>query len=502
MTRAQNAPLRLVLTRFVHETNSFSPIPTPLAAFEPLWGGAALTKAEGFPTPIGAFFAFAKRIGADIRVPVFAQASPSAPVDDDAFETISAAILAEIKQGCDAVLLDLHGAMVTRSYGDAEGELLARIRALAPHTPLGVALDLHANLTQRMLDSCDVLLGFRTFPHIDMVETGERLTRLMEPLLRKESKPTMALCHPPILAATLRMNTAIPGAMADILAMARSAETQAGIHAVSIFGGFPIADMAEAGLSVVVIAETADLAHKTARWLGNEAWQRRADFVYDEEPLEHSLCRAATLSGKGKPVLLLDHGDNCISGGSCDVMDVIEALMRAKHSGILVGPIADFEAVAALIAAGIGAQVNLSLGNKLKAQGLPAPRAPLSIRGRVHAISDGCYQVTGPIFHGQTLSMGRAVALETEQAMIVVCERPHEPLDLGIFTCLGLNVPDYRFLVLKSRMYCRPVFEPITAATVECASSGVTTSKSALFPFAKLTRPIYPLDLDMRWQAD
>ncbi|MEF9601425.1 M81 family metallopeptidase, partial [Paracoccus sp. PXZ] len=215
---------RLVLARLNHETNSFSPVKTPLAAFAPKWGEDALAAAENYPAAIGAFHAFARRIGAEIEVPVLAHAMPSGPVEDEAFEAMAQAILAAVGKGCDGILLDLHGAMVTRSHDDGEGELLRRIRAAAPGVPIGVALDLHGNITQAMLEHCDVIVGFKTYPHVDMVETGEHVLRLFQPLLSGATRPAMALCHPPMLAATLCMNTTTDCAMTDLIALARRAE--------------------------------------------------------------------------------------------------------------------------------------------------------------------------------------------------------------------------------------------------------------------------------------
>ncbi|MDK8875129.1 M81 family metallopeptidase [Paracoccus sp. SSJ] len=491
---------RLVLARLNHETNTFSPVKTPLAAFAPRWGEDALAAAENYPAAIGAFHAFARRIGAEIEVPVLAHAMPSGPVEDDAFEAMAQAILAAVERGCDGILLDLHGAMVTRSHDDGEGELLCRIRAAAPGVPIGVALDLHGNITGGMLEHCDVIVGFKTYPHVDMVETGEHVLRLFEPLLSGAPRPAMALCHPPMLAATLCMNTTTDCAMTDLIALARQAEARPGVQAATVFGGFPIADLAETGLSIVTVADTPELAREVARELGREAWQRRAEYVYAEEPLPQSIARAAALADGSAPVLLLDHGDNCMSGGSCDVMDVLEELMAAGQQGILVGPVADPETVARLFAAGEGAEAEIALGNKTPAEGLPAPRPPLRLKGRVTALSDGRYRVAGPIYNGQELCMGRAAAFDTGAARIVICEEPHEPLDLGVFASLGLDAASARFLHLKSRMYCRPVFEPLAKAVVECASSGVTASDYDLFAFKKLARPIYPLDPGTIWQ--
>lgn len=492
---------RLVLARLNHETNTFSPVRTTLASFNPVWGDDALAAAEGSPTALGAFHAFARSIGARTDVPLIAHAMPSGPVEDDAFEAMVQAILTAVERGCDGILLDLHGAMVTRSHDDGEGALLARVRAAAPGIPIGVALDLHGNITQTMLDNCDVIVGFKTYPHVDMVETGEHVARLFAPLLDGVARPAMALCHPPMLAATLCMNTTTDCAMTDLVALARQAETRPGIQAVTVFGGFPIADLTETGLSIVTVADTAELAAEVARELGREAWRRRNEYVYREEPLAQSIARAVALTDGSAPVLLLDHGDNCMSGGSCDVMDVLQELLAAGEDGILVGPIADPGTVAQLFAAGEGADVEVGLGNKTPAEGLPPPHPPLALRGQVLALSDGRYRVTGPIYHGQVLSMGRAALLDTGAARIVVCEQPHEPLDMGVFACLGIQDLKARFLHLKSRMYCRPVFEPLAKAVVECASSGVTASNYDLFAFRKLARPVYPLDDEIIWQA-
>lgn len=494
--------LRLVIARLNHETNTFSPVPTPLGAFNPKWGAEAARAAAGSPTALGAFHAFATRIGAQLSVPLIAHANPSGPVEDEAFDAMAEAILAAVAEGCDGILLDLHGAMVTRSHDDGEGELLARIRRVAPGVPLGVALDLHGNITQRTLDNCDAIVGFKTYPHIDMVETGEHVVRIMEPLLAGGPRPAMALCHPPMLAATLCMNTAVEGAMADLVARARAAEAREGVEAVTVFGGFPIADLAETGLSIVAVAKSPALAREAAAGIGAEAWRRREEFTYREAPLAESIARAGRLADGTAPVLLLDHGDNCNSGGSCDVMDVLEELLAAGHDGILVGPIADPATVRQMFEAGVGASVTVALGNKTAAPDFPPPRPPLALTGRVRALSEGSYTVTGPIYNGEVLSMGRAAALDTGRAVIVVCEQPHEPLDLGVFACLGLDLAGTRFLVLKSRMYCRPVFEPISKAVIECASAGVTSSNYDLFDFRKLARPIFPLDADLAWRPE
>lgn len=492
--------MRFVIARMNHETNTFSPLPTPLESFSPRWGDDARAVAEGSRTAMGAFLDFAKTRGAEIVTPLYATANPSGPVSDAAFEQMSDAIVAAAA-GADVILLDLHGAMVTETLDDGEGELLARIRKIAPETPLGVALDLHGNITPRMIDCADILAGFKTYPHIDIYETGEHVARIMGRMLDEGLKPKRALAHPPVLAQTLRMNTTVPGTMADMIAAAQEAERRPGVEAVSLFGGFPLSDLPEAGVSVLVIAEAAKIAEEVATELAEMVWRERDGFIYREQPLVDSVAaaaRAADGSGTG-PVVMLDHGDNCMSGGTCDTMDVLAESLRQGLTGILAGPIADPVAVKEMRAAGIGARIRLGIGNRTPLPRIGVDKPPLELAGKVRALGRGEYVISGPTYTGMRCDMGEAAVLETDQALVLVVEEPHEPWDFGVFTCLGLDPRESRFLILKSRMYCRPVFEPIAKAMVECASLGVTSSNLDLFTFGKLSRPIFPLDEQTRW---
>lgn len=493
--------MRFVIARINHETNTFSPLPTPLTSFSPRWGEDALHAAAGSRTAMGAFLAFAEARAAEAVTPLYATANPSGPVADDAFEAMSEAIVSAVRQGCDAVLLDLHGAMVTESLDDGEGELLARVREAAPGVPIGVALDLHGNITPKMLDNADVLAGFKTYPHVDMLETGEHVVRMVAAMLDEGLKPARALAHPPILAQTLKMNTTVPGAMADAIAAARTAEERKGVRAVTIFGGFPLADLAEAGMSVLVVADKPEIAQDAAERLAAAIWDERGDFIYHERPLADSVAEAAAaarLPGNS-PVLMLDHGDNCMSGGTCDTMDVLAEALKQGLDGILAGPIADPEAVAALREAGVGATVTLGIGNRWALPKIGVDKPPLELTGTVKALGRGEYVISGPTYTGMRCDMGEAAVLETEQAVVLVTEQPHEPWDFGVFKCVGLDPLAFRFLILKSRMYCRPVFEPVSKAVVECASLGATSSNFNLFAFRKLARPIYPLDPELSW---
>jgi microcystin degradation protein MlrC len=491
--------MKLVAARLNHETNTFSPVPTPFEAFGPdgpTFGAAAYDSARGTRTGVGAFIEAGEARSDHLTVAVNATANPSGRVDDAAYERFAGAICAAVREGCDAILLDLHGAMATQSIDDGEGELLRRLRAIAPATPLAVALDLHGNVTQAMVEHADVIVGFKTYPHIDMFETGAHAARLLFAGIDRGRKPVVAWAQPPLLSHTLRSATG-EGAMRRAVERARRMEGE-GLLATTVFAGFSLADIADAGMSVVTVATTRDQAQRAADQLAQQLWDEREDFVYISPPLADSVAQARVQRLReptsGCPVLLLDHGDNVMSGGTCDTTDVLEECLRQHLHAIGVGPVCDPQAVAAAIDAGIGARVDVAVGN-LRPLGLGSdPRPRLRVQARVRAITDGRFRISGPIYTGETWSMGRTVVLAADAFTMVVCERPMEPLDLGVFESAGVDPRRFDFLILKSRMYCRPSFVPLSSGLVECDSRGVTSSDYKLFPFRHVRRPIYPLD--------
>ena len=485
--------MKVLIARFNHETNTFSPVPTPLSAFGPAFGDLAYRAHKGMRTAMAAFIDLAEQAGASLVTPVSASANPSGPVDGHAYTELTQCIV-DAAPGCDAILLDLHGAMVAQNSADGEGDLLIRLRAAAPGVPIGVALDLHANVTPEMMENADVIVGFKTYPHIDMYETGEHAGRVVFDMLAGRGKPAMRWRRLPLMAHTLR-SASVGGAMGRAIEAARQAELDESL-AVSVFAGFSLADIEAPCVSVVVVdASSPQRAQAVADRIAKQMWEEREDFVYRSEPLVQSIALAKRLArGATQPVLLLDHGDNCMSGGSCDTMDVLQEALAQGLDGIGVGPLCDPAAVQALVSAGEGALTTIALGNKTSLDGIGTARTPVAMSGVVRAICDGEYTVTGPTYTGQHDSMGRTVLFDTGKARIVVTERTQEPWDIGVFECVGLDPRAERFLLLKSRMYCRPVFMPLSAALVECDSRGVTSSDYSLFTFTKVRRPVFPLD--------
>ena len=491
--------MKFLIARFNHETNTFSPVATPLESFHPLYGDDALNDQRNARTAMGAFIRLAEaQPDHQLITPLSATANPSGTVAAEAYTELSQRILDALSEQPAAILLDLHGALVAENAADGEGELLKNIRAIAPDVPIAVALDLHGNVTQTMVDHADIIVSFKTYPHVDMAETGEHAGRLMMDLLSEQSRPITRWKQLPLLSHTLRSNTN-EGAMQRAVESARQAELEQGVLAVSIMTGFSLADFADAGMSVIVVTDNDEqLAESVANRIAQQIWQEREGFVYHSAPLKESLERARELhaaEGDG-PVLLLDHSDNVMSGGTCDTMDVLATALIKHLTPIVVGPICDPQAVQRLWKLRPTDVVRVDIGNHIPLAHHTKKKKSLSMVGIVRARSDGEFIVTGPIYTGAKVSMGRTVLFDTIDALIVICEQRTEPFDMGIFSCVGLDPAKYDYLLLKSRMYCRPVFGAIAKGLVECDSDtgGPTSSNYSFFPFTQLRRPMFPLD--------
>jgi microcystin degradation protein MlrC len=488
--------MRLVIAQMKHETNTFSPVSTPLARFArgrpvPPQGRDAYEVYKGTGTAVAAFIDIAEQEGAGLDIPIAANAWPSGPVESSAFEHIAGRICEAVARGCDAVLLDLHGAMVTETFEDGEGELLTRLRRLAPRTPIGVALDMHANLYPAMVRNCNMLAGYQTYPHVDVYETGLRVAKPIFAMLNGRANPVIAWGRRPMLPHVMRQGTD-DSPNRELQARCRIMEEQAAL-AATLFVGFPHADIQGAGLSAVVVTDgDRERADTWCTELLDQAWRSREAFVYPIEALDISLARAKeSTSG---PVVLLDHYDNCASGGTMDTMAVLDGILRAGLENVAAFAIHDPWAVRQMVEAGIGASLTLPLGGKLDMPGIGRKGEPLEVTGTVKLISDGRFHNRGPMDRGELMDMGPTVVLDTGKVEIVVISRHQEPNDTACLSCVGIEAADKRFLMLKSRIHWRAGFKDVARQTIDCAGVGVCTSDYGSLRFKNVRRPIYPLD--------
>ncbi len=489
--------MKIVIAQMKHETNTFSPVPTPLARFarsgggKPLEGDDAIHAFKGTGDGLGAYLALAEEMKAEVVLPIAASAWPSGPVENEAFEYICARICDAVAKGCDAIFLDLHGAMVTQSFEDGEGELLRRVRAIAPRTPIATSLDMHTNLYPAIVDNSTVIAGYQTYPHVDMHGTSLRAGRALRAMMEGRAKPTMAWGNRPMLPHVMRQSS-LDSPNREIQARAIEMEKQGALCA-SLFVGFPHADILNAGLSAVVVTDNDPaLARKWCDELLDMAWNTRAQWVYEVEPLAKSFERALGLAAR--PVVLLDHYDNAASGGTMDTMAVLEGILEAGLKDVAAFAVYDPDAVQKMKAAGIGANVTLPLGGKLDMPSLGLKGAPLTVTGKVRNLTDGRFRNRGPMAKGVQQDMGPTAVLDTGNVEIIVISRQQEPNDLECFHSQGIDPARKQFLMLKSRVHWRAGFGDLARATVECAGVGVCTSDYSVLDFRKVRRPIYPLD--------
>ena len=278
----------------------------------------------------------------------------------------------------------------------------------------------------------------------------------------------------------------------EIQQRAKDMEKQGALSA-TFFVGFPHADIAHAGASAVVVTDNdPDLARRYCDELLDMAWQARSAFVYEPEKLETSIQKAKVLAGK--PVILLDHYDNCASGGTMDTTTVLAAMLEARLEQAAAFAICDPQAAAKLKEAGVGGRVTLALGGKTDMPSLGLKGRPIEVSGTVKRITDGLYKNEGPMARGEQMDMGTSAVLDTGRLEIVVVSRQVEPFDIAAFRAVGIDPASKRYLMLKSRVHWRAGLGPIARAVVECAGTGVCTSDYSQLQFKKVRRPVYPLD--------
>ena len=500
--------MKILIATLKHETNSFSPVPTDIARFADWglhYGDDAAAAARGTAMPMASYLDLAEQMGASVVTPLNAEAMPSAPVERETYEALAGRITDAVDGSIDLALLDLHGAMIAEHLDDGEGELLERIRSQRPELPIAVTCDLHCNLSKRMLANATAIIGYKTYPHIDMDQVARQVGQIVIDAMAGRVEPLMTATQLPLISYTLRQGTD-DEPMRSVIAMLRDAEAEPGVLAATCFGGFQHGDTLHTGTSTVFIADGKQdqdglRSRQLQRAVDDYLWRERAEFLYQEGDLDAQI-RSLTAQPEGT-VLLLDHADNCGSGGTQDTMLVVRKLHQAKIANITVVAIRDPEAVQQLQLAGKGARLRLPIGGKTAIPALGCEGEPLELEGEVAQLIDGKFSIKGPMYTGVTVDLGPSALFLTGKNMrIVLVSRHHEPWDHGILDAFGLRADRCRFVLLKSRIHYRAGWAGQAAATVLLDGMGATTSELSLLSFNHLRRPVYPVDADMQWDAN
>lgn len=489
---------RVLVGQIMHETNTFSRLPTGLDDFRARYlkyGDEVPRHFRDTRTEIGACLDAAERYGWTLVHPIAANATPSGPVTAVAWNALKGAILAALDAGdrVDGVLLALHGAMVTESTDDAEGELLAEIRQrVGPEIPVAITLDLHANVTDAMVAAAGIVIAYRTYPHVDQYERAMQAAELLDRAMAGKIRPR-ALVRRGSLITGCNSGRTQAGPMVDLLAQAAAAEHEPGIHAVSVHAGFPWADIAEMGPSVAVTAEDG-VAHAAAvaDEMMSEIWRRRRDVTVAFLSPSAAMVRARQAPPHGPPLVLADYSDNPGGGGYGDSPNLLRAMVEAGLANAAFAAMVDPQAVAQGRVAGLGATLSVALGGRHD----PGLTPPLVVTGTVIRLGDGAFVCKGPMWQGLRMSMGPTLVLRVGGIDVVVCSNRLQITDLESFRSVGIEPAAKAVVAVKSSHHFRAAFAPIAHEVAVVDAGGLVSPDLKLFTYRKVRRPVFPLDLD------
>jgi microcystin degradation protein MlrC len=478
-----------------HETNTFSSVRTDLDAFRRgslLIGDEVAAARRGTRGALGATFEAAEKFGWTLRHPVSASANPSGLVTDAVFETLVGLLLAEA-EGADGALLHLHGAMVTESHEDGEGEILRRLREkLGPDVPIVVTLDLHGNITELMARSANALIAVRTYPHIDYYERAWQGAELLARAMAGEIRPRTVIARRAMLRG-LDGGRTQSGPMRELIDQGEAIEREGRALVVSVCAGFTAADIHDVGPSVTVTTDGEDpAAAAIAEAFMDHAWATR-DFVsVRHRSIADAVAHASAGQAiPGKPLVIADVTDNPGSGHYGDTTDLLRAMVEADLRNAAFYAIYDPQAVQDAIRLGIGQTGALIFGGR---HDPTAGGGPLTLTGRVVAVTDGRFQCFGPMAGGVWRDYGPSLLFRVGDIDIMMITNNSQATDLGQITSFGVDPTRKSTIAVKSNHHFRAAFAPIAREIITVDGGGLGAAILRGGSYTKVRRPIWPLD--------
>lgn len=489
---------RVAIGGILHETHTFMEAGTTLADFAAQslhFGADLLSSMRNSRTGIGGMIDGAIDHNWQLLPTLYAAAMPAGIVTRGAYRKLLSELANRLarQMPLDGVLLALHGAMVAEGELDAEADIVASVRAIVGGAaPIVVLLDMHGNISPRLVELADVLLAYDTNPHTDAYARGIDAAEIMARLLRREIQPTAAFARPALLLPAQSTGTeAAP--FATVHARAAKIKADDDVICIAVMAGFAYADTPFTGPSIIVTTDkqpqlAANYAEELSALLFAQRNQALPRFLSPSEAV--SIAKRQ----ERRPVILVDSADNIGGGTTGDGAEALAAMLAQNvHEGTIV--LADPEAVAICWPEGIGAEVTLAAGGKVDNWHGP----PVTVTGVVRALSDGAFKCELPdnhfaSFYGDTVHMGRSVWLRAAGVNILLTERKTPPLDLAQLRHIGIVPETQRMIVVKSAVAWRAAYMPIASDVIEMDTPGLCSANLSRFLYQHLQRPVYPLD--------
>ncbi|NKB56419.1 MAG: microcystin degradation protein MlrC [Alphaproteobacteria bacterium] len=476
-----------------HETNTFAPSKADLNAFQTGGGFPPLTTGPDLYSrfkdkniPISGFIDQIEALGHHTHALTWGAASPSDVVTEHAYEHICGSILDGLRAAppYDAIYLCLHGAMVTEHLQDGEGELLRRVRALiGPDIPLVASLDLHCNTTPEMITHADLLVAYRTYPHVDMADTGARTARLLDEILRQGRKPAKAFEQMQFLIPLHWQCTMMQPAQ-GLYDTLPDRETDGVIH-TSFTPGFPAADIHHCGPSVFAYGWDAAATRAACERLAGDVNGLESVFsgtIFDPDAgVLEAMRLAATAS---RPIVIADTQDNPGAGGDSNTAGMLRALVENRAEKASLGLMIDRAAAEIAHRAGVGAEVNLTFGGHSGVDG----DEPFEALCTVEQLHDGRFDATGPFYKGAEFNLGPSACVRIGGTRVVLACNKVQMADQAMYRFVGIEPTEEKILVNKSSVHFRADFAPIAEEILVCAAPGPMIADPADLPWKRLRK--------------
>lgn len=492
--------MRIAIGGISHETSTFAKTHTTIADFESGFGlfrgPEIIDRFQGANICTGGFIEGAKHHNFQLAPLLWTFAYPSALVVREDYESLKNELLQRLKQDeadhgpVDGVLLDLHGAMVVEGIDDGDGDLIASVRqAIGSNRPIIVTQDLHANHSQRRVDEADALIGFDTYPHIDMAERGREAADLMVATVNGQARPVMHLHQLPLFWSTTCQVTAHPP-MDDVMRRVHELESREGVLSVTVATGFPWADVPHVGASVIAVADTdPSLARSVADELGGWIWENRDRWYHPPISVREALQRGES-AGKF-PIVLADHADNTGGGAPGDSTEVLRTFLELGLQDALILYIVDPQVAEQAHAAGVGSRITTAVGGKSD----PVQGPPVEMNAEVMAVSNGDFAYDGPMYAGLTGNMGRSAWLQQDGVSVVVVTAHEQPLGPAFARTLGIDCAAMKYIAVKSAAHFRASFEPIAGTIINVDARAIHTHDFSKLDYVKRRPEMFPVEI-------